>query len=127
MRLRSAAAALLASGSLFLGGCPKGGTPASPVSGDGGSTKIEVSCAALEHKVSVLYKEAAESSGLAPNLHSEFVSANLQMVMNDCKLRPAVRAECLEKASSVPQMEAECLEFLDDQGTVEGYRFAGGQ
>ena len=125
MRLRTAAAALLASGLLLLGGCPKRGTPASPVSRDGGSTKVELNCDALVNRVSMLYQEAAKREGLAANLQDEFVSANVKMVMDDCRLSPVVRSECLQRVNTVAQLEAECLEFLDDQGTVEGYRFGG--
>lgn len=116
---------LIASSLLLLGACAKGSQPASPVSRDGGETNIELSCGAMEHKVESLYKEAAERQEVAVNLRTEFVSANLHMVMRDCQLSPQVRTECLQQALHVQDIESKCLEYLDDQGTVEGYRFAG--
>ena len=93
-------AAILASGLLFLGGCPnKGGTPVTPVPSDGATTTTTTpSCEALEDKVSKLYEEAAKRDGVAADLQSEFVADSLKMVMNDCHLSPVVRGECLQKS-----------------------------
>lgn len=125
MRLNRIVCALLYCAPLVSGACAKGSQPASPVSRDGGETEIDGSCEALEHKVSLLYEQAAKGDGVAANLQGEFVSANVTMVMNDCQLRPAVRISCLQEATTVAEVESKCLEYLDDQGTVEGYRFAG--
>lgn len=105
--------------------CAKGSQPTTTVSHDGGATEIAPSCAAIEARVKSLYEEAAEQEGIAMNLRSEFVSANLHMVMKDCRLSPANRTSCLREAKSVEAVEGTCLEYLDDQGTVEGHQFAG--
>ncbi len=110
---------------LLLGSCAKGSQPASPVSRDGGETDVAVSCGAMEHKLKMLYQDSAKDEGVAPNLQSEYISANVHMVMSDCNLSPAVRTTCLQQAKDVQEVESKCLEFLDEQGTVEGYRFAG--
>jgi hypothetical protein len=110
---------------LLLGSCAKGSQPASPVSRDGGETDVTVGCGAMEHKLKTLYQDSAEREGVAPNLRSEYISANVHMVMNDCKLSPTVRTNCLQQAKSADEVESKCLEYLDDQGTVEGFRFAG--
>jgi hypothetical protein len=120
MRLHLIACTLLLSAA-----CAKGSKPASPVSNDGGATAIVPSCEAMESKVEALYREAAETDKVAANLRSDFVSANLHMVLTDCRLSPADRTACLRRATSIEEIESTCLEFLDDQGTVEGYRFGG--
>jgi hypothetical protein len=109
---------------LLLCSCAKGSPPASPVSRDGGETDVTVSCGAMEHKLKTLYQDAAELEGVAPNLRSEYISANIHMVISDCQLSPAVRTTCLQQAKNAQEVESKCLEYLDDQGTVEGYRFS---
>lgn len=117
---------LLLAALLMLGACPKGNKPASPVSRDGGETDIVRTCQAMHSKVEGLYQKEADREGIAPNLRSEFVEANLHMVMRDCRQRPALGYACLQRSRSVAELEADCLIFLDDEGTVEGFRFASG-
>ena len=122
MRSTLLIAALLMLG--MLGACSKGNKSALRISGDGVETDIVRSCAAMQHRVEELYQQAAEQSGMAANRRSEFVSANLHMVMSDCRLNPTEGYACLQEAKSVTELEDRCLVPLDDEGSVEGSRFA---
>jgi hypothetical protein len=109
---------------LLLSSCAKGSQPATPVSRDGGETDVALGCGAMEQKLRSLYQASAELEGVAPNLQSEYISANVHMVITDCKVSPTVRTTCLQRAKTAQDVEAKCLEYLDDQGTVEGFRFS---
>jgi hypothetical protein len=106
-----------------LGSCAKGSKPASPVSRDGGETDIIRSCEGMQSKVEGLYEAEAIKTEVPPNRRSEFISANTHMVLSDCRLSPAESYSCLQHATTVAQMEHDCLVFLDDEGTVEGFQF----
>jgi hypothetical protein len=108
---------------LMLGACAKTSKPASPVTRDGGETNIVQNCGAMQHKVKSLYEEAADSEAIVPNRRSEFIAANLHMVMSDCRLSPAQGYACLQQVKTAKELENACLVYLDDEGTVEGYRF----
>jgi hypothetical protein len=108
---------------LALGSCAKSSQPASPVSRDGGETDIIRSCEGMHSKIEGLYQAEAEATEIPANRRGEFVSANLHMVMSDCRLSPARSYSCLQRATTVREVEQECLVFLDDEGTVEGFRF----
>ena len=81
-------------------------------------------CEESEATVRALYLEAAESEGVASNLQSDYLQANVQMTMNDCRLDPNRVIACLHRAKSAEQIENRCLTPLDEAGTTEGKLFA---
>ena len=90
-------------------------------SGDGGQGRTQ-SCEAIQAKVEGLYRKSAESEGIAHNLRTEYLSANLHMVLVDCKRDPQV-LPCLQRSKSVAELEANCLVPIDDEGTTEAQAF----
>lgn len=89
-----------------------------------GAEDEPVTCESMRGHVQAIYREASQSEGVAANLSSEFVSANVHMVMADCVEAPERVRTCVRDARSARQIESECLLPLDDEGTVEGQRFA---
>ena len=92
---------------------------------DGGEPQD--ACQALEQELTSLYREQATQEGVAPALQDEFVADNLHMVLSDCRAAPKTVLPCLQRVSSVPEIERSCLIPLDDEGQVEGKRFGGTQ
>ena len=107
-----------------LGSCGTSATPASPkgTGDDGGYQALD--CDSIVEHVEHIYHRAAEAEKVAANLLSEFVSANLHMVMVDCKNAPAAVLACLHRVKSARDLEAQCLLPLDDEGTTEAHKFA---
>ncbi len=89
--------------------------------GDGGQARGQ-SCETIQVKVEDLYRKSAESEGVAQNLRAEYLSANLHMVLVDCKRDPQVLS-CLQRSKSVAEIEANCLVPIDDEGTAEARAF----
>lgn len=48
---------------------------------------------------------------------------NVNMMLTECKKNPDRFAPCIEKATSVKQLESQCVIRLDDEGRVEGTYF----
>jgi hypothetical protein len=87
------------------GGSGSGGTSGPPVA---------ATCDSASPHVQELYR--AEGEQREPARVAEYVADNTRMAMNDCEKDPA-RAACLARATTVAQLEKECLVQLDDEGT----------
>jgi hypothetical protein len=122
---------------LALGACgckQKGGGGTGPTGdGDGGGTGtgtgagsvIDTSgdpaaCDAVATKITGLYQANAERTKLTP----EEVADNAAMVMSECRTAPDHVIACVNKVTSVLQLETLCLGKLDDEGS-EGLQFQG--
>lgn len=93
--------------------------------GGGPPTPGPEACAALEPRIAELYREdmAAALAAADPEVQAkerEILGDNVEMVLVDCRAQPARLVPCLEAATSVAQLERDCLIPLDDEGTVEG-------
>lgn len=88
-------------------------------------TNDVAACEPVKEKAMSLYALAAETESVAEDLRAGYLRANVQMVMNDCQVRPKLVAPCVLKAASATEVEANCLLALDDAGDVEGRAFAG--
>lgn len=88
------------------------GTGAGTGSGD------PAACAGIEPHVTELYQAAAERTKLTP----EEVADNVAMVRGECQVAPGRVVPCVRRATSVAQLEGECLAPLDDEGS-EGLQF----
>jgi hypothetical protein len=88
-----------------------GKPPATPVNGSGTPT----GCAAMRAKVEQLYR--AEAQVKEPKRVDQFVADNTTMVMNDCAKAVDKTVACIERASTVAELEARCVRPLDDEGT----------
>ena len=107
---------------LALAACGQSKAPVTPVtSSDGGQG---ASCDPAAVKAASLYKQAAIDEGLAVNLHTDFVEANVHMVMVDCKSNPESVLRCVAQAANAAAVENSCLAPLDDDGEVEGRYFS---
>ena len=108
---------------LALAACGQSQAPlGAPPTDDAGRV---LGCEAFADKVSNLYRGAAEAEGIATNLQSDFVTANVHMVLVDCQSAPERLTRCLDQAGSVADLETHCLLPLDEAGTVEGRHFSG--
>jgi hypothetical protein len=58
----------------------------------------------------------------AKRLTEQLIGDNVDMVMKDCKADPARVAPCIRAATSVRQLERDCLPALDEEGS-EGSAF----
>ena len=97
---------------------PTGGATTGNSSG-GGVPLSGTTCDAVRAKVEELYRAAAR--GGDPVRVNEAVADNTTMVMNDCAKAPDKATACITAATTVHELEARCLEPLDDEGT-EGDR-----
>jgi len=106
------------------------GSPSTPVeptgraTGNGSGSGVQptsATCDAVRPKVEELYRAAAR--GGDPARVNEVVSDNTTMVMNDCAKAPDKAAACITAATTVHELEARCLEPIDEEGT-EGDRVA---
>ncbi|MBT8495947.1 MAG: hypothetical protein KJO07_23080 [Deltaproteobacteria bacterium] len=103
-------------------GCPGG----SDKSGGGGKT---ADCEQHAAKIRALYGKEDLDTGTgddAAALRKDLVDANVNMVLSDCRKDPARYGPCLAGASSVAEIESECLVPLDDRGEVEHRAFGAG-
>ena len=95
----------------------------------GGGGGDPAACDAQAEKVEGLYAEAATAAAKPDDkpetvqLRAQEVRDNTAMVLADCRKAPARFAPCLEKATSVEQLERDCLIAIDDAGKVEGDYF----
>lgn len=95
-----------------------GKTTPSPTGGSGsGSTAVGParSCAELEPRVRELYR--ADAQAREPKRVDDAVSDNTTMVMNDCAKAPDKVVACVNGIATVAELEARCLQPLDDEGT----------
>jgi len=100
-------------------------------SGQSGGTKTvggdpDDRCGTIQAKLEKLYQaesydtpEGDDGAALA----IELAAANVELVMHDCRVKPVERVECIERATSVAEIERDCIEPLDDEGKVENQRF----
>ncbi len=75
-------------------------------------------CDGISAKGTGLYQAAAERAKMTP----EEVSDNAAMVVGECRFAPNHVLACVEKVTSVVQLETLCLTKLDDDGS-EGLQF----
>jgi hypothetical protein len=99
--------------------------------GNTGNTGITAAaCDSHAGKVRQLYAAEARSKAPAAEgdearaLREQEVEDNTHMILEDCRRQPAALVPCLERASSVAELERDCVIPLDDKGTVEGDYFA---
>ncbi len=92
----------------------KGGSTTGGGGGGGGSGEAR-RCDDIRPKVERLYR--AEAQANEPKRVEEAVADNTTMVMNDCVRAPARVVECVDRASTVAEIEQGCLLPLDDEGT----------
>jgi hypothetical protein len=92
--------------------------------GDDGGTAVATvdpaeaaKCDALKDKVAGLYQKE-----LAEPVEGE-VDDNTHMILTDCRANPNKLVPCIEGATSVAQLERDCVIPLDDEGTVEAKQF----
>lgn len=96
-----------------------GGTGAGTASGSA-SGPLDPRCVQARPAIEALYRAEATTAKLEPARIEESVSDNTTMVLAECARRPQVAA-CAGKVRSALQLENDCLEPLDDEGT-EGTR-----
>jgi hypothetical protein len=94
--------------------------------GSGGGSVVDTSgdpaaCDAVATKVAGLYQASAERTKLTP----EEVADNAALVMAECRTAPNHVIACVNKVTSVVQLETLCMGKLDDEGS-EGLQFSGG-
>ncbi len=88
-----------------------------------GSGVVEVppsgdACAAVRPKVEQLYR--AEAQTQEPKRVDEATADNTAMVMSDCAQNPQKVAACVQAASTVADIEKNCLSRLDPAGNPAG-------
>ena len=107
-------------------GCPSK-PPAGPTGGAAsggpvsGAQPTSTTCDASRAKVEQLYRAALRDRD--PARVNEAVADNATMVMNDCVKAPGKVTACISAATTAGELEARCLEPIDDEGT-EGDRLA---
>lgn len=95
---------------LLIVACSRGTAP--PTTGSGSSPS---SCEGVRAKVEQLYRAEAEVK--EPKRVDGAVADNTTMVMNDCAKDPAKVASCIDRISTISELEAKCLRPLDEEGT----------
>ena len=93
--------------------------------GSSGGSVVDTSgdpaaCDALATKITGLYQANAERTKMTP----EEVADNAAMVMAECRTAPNHVVACVNKVTSVVQLETLCVAKLDDEGS-EGLTFQG--
>lgn len=91
------------------GGGGAGGAGTQPTAGNAG-------CEKARGKIESLYRDEATDASFSAERVEEMVKDNTTMVMNECARRPEVAA-CASKARTSLQLEADCLQPLDDEGS----------
>ncbi len=86
------------------------------------------SCEASRAHIQSLYsaplsKDTSDSTKDGEIL-DELIAANVHMILADCTTDPSRFVSCIQQASSIAQLEAECVIPLDDDGRVEAAQFA---
>jgi len=105
--------------------CPNKTTtgPGTGSAGSGGTVTPPVTnantCNEVKARVEQLYR--AEGQAKEPKRVEDFVADNTAMIMADCAKDPARYVPCISAAPNVAELEKQCTEPLDDEGT-EGDR-----
>jgi hypothetical protein len=99
---------------LFVAAC---GSAAAPPPSKPAPPPVTATCDSMRDKVAALYRDDAQQH--EPKRVDEAVADNTQMVMIDCAKRPAKAVPCLQAASSVAQIETQCLIPLHPDGTED--------
>jgi hypothetical protein len=107
---RLAMAAMATMAATLASACPGKGGP--PATGGGDPARL---CEGLRPKIDRLYR--AEAAAKEPQRADEALADNTTMVMNDCIKAPARVAPCVDRASTVAEVEQRCLLPLDDEGS----------
>jgi hypothetical protein len=110
-------------------GCSQGGRKASTKQRDdgGGDPHVAQRCSGLAAHVRALYVAEQEPASADPDIKAlveDVLSANVDMVLTDCRDDVGRVAPCIERARRVADLERECLIPLDDDGQVEGRKFS---
>jgi hypothetical protein len=113
-------ALLIAALTLCAAGC-KGSANSGPTGGTGSGTAIAGACGEMAETVRALYR--TESTG-NPELDADLLDANVHMILTDCSTDPDKYTACIRRASTVDDLERDCLIPIDDEGAVEGRRFS---
>lgn len=108
---------LMAAISLGCSGKNAGPTPTGGGGGDG--VQPSAACDALRESVVKLYTAA-----IADPVDGEIEDA-AHIIMTDCRRDPARFVPCIRGATTVAQLERDCVIPLDEEGTVEAKQFAG--
>lgn len=127
--MRGARAGILVAMLLSACACKQKGPGGTGPNGDGGGTgtgsgkPIDTSgdpaaCDGISGKVTGLYQASAERTKMTP----EEVADNTAMVMAECRGAPDHVVACVQKVTSVVQLETLCIGKLDDEGS-EGLQF----
>ncbi len=97
--------------------CPSKKPVQQTTAGSGGAPPVAsaTTCDGVKPRIEQLYR--AEAQAKEPKRVDEAVADNTQMVMNDCAKDPAKLVPCLAKATTVSELEKDCLIPLDDEGT----------
>ncbi len=110
---RAGRLAMMAIAATLVSACPgKSGPPAGGGGSGGDPARL---CEGLRPKIERLYR--AEAAAKEPQRADEAVADNTTMVMNDCIKAPARVAPCVDRVSTVAEIEQQCLLPLDDEGS----------
>jgi len=107
---------------LTVTGCSGGGgSGPKPPGGasDAGAVAAASPCDRLRDRIAALYRAV-------PGADPATTADDVEVVMEDCRADPARFMPCIESAADAASLERDCLIPLDDEGTVEGRRFAPG-
>lgn len=87
-----------------------------PTVGTGtGTAQSTAPCEGIRGKVEQLYRVEAQAK--EPKRVEEAVADNTTMVMNDCAKAPDKVAACVRGATTIADLEQQCLVQLDDEGS----------
>ena len=78
------------------------------------------SCESAKPKIEALYRADADATMPGADKvgkRAEIVADNTQMVLNDCAKTTSTAVPCLDRVTTVADMEAKCLIPIDDEGT----------
>lgn len=95
--------------------CPAKQTGGTTGGSAGSATVPATACESVRPKIERLYR--AEAQATEPSRVDEAVADNTTMVMNDCTRAPGKVAPCVERVTTVAELEASCLSPLDDEGS----------
>jgi hypothetical protein len=110
---RAGRLAMVAIAATLASACPgKSGPAAGGGVGSGDPARL---CEGLRPKVEQIYR--ADAAAKEPQRVDEAVADNTTMVMNDCLKAPARVAPCVDRVSTVAEIERQCLLPLDDEGS----------
>ena len=110
------------------GGDDPGGGGGGSGGGGGGQQPpaADPRCEAIRPRVRSLYEAAQKAAPQKPepDLAADLLEADVAMVVADCAADPDRVAPCAERAADADELERTCLIPLDDEGAVDGDRFA---